>query len=240
MNCCKILQTYVQIYVFLLKFEHMITVPEVVEELVRKSPFIDEALSDGMINTSALARRLKPQIEDILLKTVTEGSIVMALKRLAQTRVNTKNEFNAVFQQVPDMIVRSNLVEVTVPHTIESRQAIQRILQTIGEKKNALFIVTQGVFETTMIISTDLLSLVNEQVGKERVAYFDNISSITIALPESTVPASGIYYQILKSLALEKISIVEVASTYTEFTIMLRNDDVERAFSTLKRLFQNR
>lgn len=218
----------------------MITVPEVVGELIRKSPYLDEALSDGMVNTSALARRLKPQIEEILFKSVTEGSIIMALKRLAHSRKITKDEFGAVFEKTPDMIVRSNLVEITISHSEAHRVAIQKILTQVQTIRNALFIVTQGVFETTMIVSSELVPVIQKQISGKRISYFEDLSSITIALPESTVPATGIYYHILKPLALEKISIVEVASTYTEFTIIIRNNDVDRAFATLKRLFEKK
>lgn len=61
----------------------MITIPEVVAELVSKKPFLEEGLSRGLINLSALARELQPQIEKRLYKNVQTGAIVMALKRIA-------------------------------------------------------------------------------------------------------------------------------------------------------------
>ncbi len=35
---------------------------KVVEQLINKSPFISEALSEDLINVSALARKLRPEI----------------------------------------------------------------------------------------------------------------------------------------------------------------------------------
>ena len=41
----------------------MITIPEVVENIVRKSLFLEEALSLGIVNISALTRLIKRDVE---------------------------------------------------------------------------------------------------------------------------------------------------------------------------------
>ena len=44
---------------------------------------------------------------------------------------------------------------------------------------------------------------------------------------------SGVHYTLLKQLAWHDINLVEAVSTYSEFTIVLRRDVVDRAFSVL-------
>ncbi len=61
----------------------MITIPETVEEIVKRSLFLEEALSQGIVNLSALARQIKPDVERGVMKEVQEGAIIMALKRLS-------------------------------------------------------------------------------------------------------------------------------------------------------------
>ena len=41
----------------------MIKVSEIVEKNIKKSPFLEEALSRGILNLSALARMIKPDVE---------------------------------------------------------------------------------------------------------------------------------------------------------------------------------
>ena len=68
----------------------MITIPEIVEKIVKGSPFLEEGLNKKIVNLSALARIIKPQIETALYKKIENGAIIMALKRLSN-RVDYKN-----------------------------------------------------------------------------------------------------------------------------------------------------
>ena len=60
----------------------MKSVSSVVEELIKQKPYIEEALSQDLINISSLARVLQGEIEATLKKEVREGAIIMAIKRI--------------------------------------------------------------------------------------------------------------------------------------------------------------
>jgi len=74
-----------------------------------------------------------------------------------------------------------------------------------------------------------------KEIFKEEklLSKFTNLSSITIKLPQEAVYTPGIHYSILKWLAWENINVVEEVSTFTEFTIVLEETQVDRAFSLL-------
>lgn len=55
-------------------------------------------------------------------------------------------------------------------------------------------------------------------------------------LPSSNVKMVGLYYNILKKLAWNKINIVEVISTTNEFTIIVDEKNIGKAFSVIKDL----
>lgn len=42
----------------------MLTIPNAVEEVIKKKPFLEGALVEGLINLSALARQLKPETKN--------------------------------------------------------------------------------------------------------------------------------------------------------------------------------
>ncbi|MDE2026081.1 MAG: aspartate kinase, partial [Patescibacteria group bacterium] len=96
----------------------MITVPEATKKIIERSRYLSESMSKGLLNYSALARYIRPEIEEILFKDVSESSIIMALKRLEPY---FKPKFKAidVFKSTPEMIVRSNLEEITLTNTME-------------------------------------------------------------------------------------------------------------------------
>ena len=60
----------------------MLTIPNAVEEVIKKKPFLEGALVEGLINLSALARQLKPEIEKQVGKSVNDSAVIMALNRL--------------------------------------------------------------------------------------------------------------------------------------------------------------
>ena len=62
------------------------------------------------------------------------------------------------------------------------------------------------------------------------------LSAITMHLPQHSLDVPGLYYPILKALALEGISFVEVMSVDVEFTIIFKDVLVDRAFSVIKRI----
>ena len=57
-------------------------ISDLVEQYVLETPLVEEHLSLGLMNLSALARHLRPRIRKALLRPVSDASIMMALKRL--------------------------------------------------------------------------------------------------------------------------------------------------------------
>jgi len=212
----------------------MITVPSAVEQILKKRPFIEEAFSQELINLSSLARLILPEVRELTFKEVKEGAILMALKRLPKT-LRSASRIKDVLGKSHDLIARSNLAEFTVLNSDFSIERHKKIIKEAEETKKYFLTITQGVFETTIIISKELKERIEEILGKGKViSQFDNLSSITIRLPGKTVLTPGVYYTILKYLAWEGINVVEVVSTFSEFTVILENKEVGHAFSLLK------
>ena len=217
----------------------MITIPEVVEKIVRKTPFLEEGLYRGIINLSALARLIKPEVEKGTMKEVKEGAILMALKRLPKTS-SLGSKALEVLKKSHDLIVRSGLTEITVLNTNFSVENHKEIIEILGEERKFFLTITQGIFETTIIFSNELKKEIEKIFKKEKIiSQFTNLSSITIRLPGKVVLTPGVFYSILKLLAWEGINVVEVVSTFSEFTIILEDKEVDQAFSIFKKYLYN-
>lgn len=210
----------------------MISISDSLKEIISRYPLIEEGLSRGIINYSAFAREVKPQIEKRLYKTVKESAIVMSLKRISDGLPKKRSIRKSL--NLTDLTVKSNLTEYTFTNSGSLADKQRKLFNQMAGKKDVFCAVSQGIRETTFITSAEA-SLAMEKIfaAETRIAKIAHLSSITIHLPEETVETPGIYYQILKMLAWNKINIVEVISTYTELTIVLNNKDVDRAFSVL-------
>lgn len=215
----------------------MFTIAEVVEELISKKPFLEEGLSRGLINHSALARELQPQIEERLYKDVQLGAIVMALKRLSETRLHPGGgrRLDEIIGQLGDMTVRSNIVEYTFVNSPTLADKQTKLMHQASLQSNSFLTITDGVFETTFFASANLKHAIEDHLSGEKIKnQADNLSSITIIIPEAATDIPGVYYSILKKLAWNGINFVEVVSSFTELTIFMRSEDIDRAFSVLK------
>ncbi len=214
----------------------MRTVAEVVEEIVGAAPFLEDGLALGILNLSALARRLRPRVEAALLKEVSDAAVMMALKRLAPRFTSKGAEVSRLLRRMGELTVRSSLVEFTFRNSDSILEPQKELLHAIQRRSNTFITVTQGVFEVTVIASAVLADTIEKVFASEKkVSRLDDLSAINIRLPRETVHTPGVHYVILKQLAFADINVVEVVSTFTELTVVLSHQDVDRAFSVLKR-----
>lgn len=214
----------------------MITVPEAVEKVIKRSRYLTEALSKDLVNASSLARYIKPEVETIVFKKVTSGSIVIAIKRLQKSFSKGYQQIK-IFEEAPDMIVRSNLTLIYVnnsSHLLQKLSTIERKSQTF--QKKALF--TYGRVETVILTNKINLNNIKNVLKDEDIAQtFPNVSSITIHLPKEAIANSGVFYFFIKSLAWEGINILDILSTQTELTLIFMPKDINSAFGIMQSLF---
>lgn len=214
----------------------MVSISDALSEIIQAQPFIEEGLSRGIINYSAFAREVRPEIEKRLYKDIQEGTIVMALKRLSEKLSKDRSKPKARFN-LTNLTVRSNLIEFTYLNSESLVDKQRELFNKIADVKEIFCAVSQGIRETTFIADQQAAMMIERIFASESlVIKIDNLSSITIHLPQEVVFIPGVYYQILKLIAWENINIVEVFSTYTELTIIFANADVDKAFSILKKL----
>lgn len=220
------------------KLKKVNSIGKITEELINKSPFLREAMTDELINISALARKLRPEIEEITGREVKEGAIVMAIKRMTPGlyhRLNVK--ITNVMGDLGDFLVRSNLSDFTFENseTLKTKQA--DLIHEINKENDTFFTLCKGVSETTFIVNTQHEELIKRMFGNERLkSHTGDLASVTVKLPQVNTEIYGIYYYILKHLAWEGINIVELVSTSNEFTIVVKQDDVDKAFKILMQL----
>lgn len=211
------------------------TISNAVEESIKHHPFLEGALYDGLINISALARKLKPEVEIRAGKEVNDSAIIMSLNRLIpQMEVLSEIKIRKVIDNISDIIVRSNLADYAFENSVTLFEKQAALLERSHAMKDAFCTFSQGIFETTLVVSRSISPLVDEIFANEKLlSKSNNLSSITVRLPTDNNIYPGIYYYIFKQLAWDNINIDEVISTTNEFTVVLSDSDVNRAFTIL-------
>lgn len=216
----------------------MKTISAVVENYIKKKPFLQSALAQGIINLTSLSRLVKPEIEDALGKPVRNGAIVMALKRLSDDlEFRATHKIVKVLKNIGEITVRSNLTDYTFlsSETILAKQA--NLLEKVHEDQDIFYTSSRGVNEINIVVSNTMDNTVEALFKEERCTQkADNLSSVTVKLPAENVSVPGIYYFIFQRLAWEGVVLYEVISTTNEFTILVNDDQVDVAFKTIKDL----
>ena len=211
------------------------TIAQAVDRLISRSPFLEEALTDNLINVSSLARHLRPEVEKILRKPVREGAIVMAVNRRAPGYYfKISKGIKTFMSKLGDIIVRSDLSD----HSFENSPTLiacqRNLMDEIGSEKNVFCTFSQGVYETTIVTSKSLDQTIERIFSREkRLSQKSGLGSVTIRLPEDNTEISGVYYYILKNLAWGGINICEIISTTNEVSIVVAEEDVHKAFPIL-------
>ncbi len=216
----------------------MITISQAVESIIKVKPFIVESLASGLINISALARQIKPEVEKQIQKKCNNGAVVMALNRLTPELQSTINQdLNQMLSMLGDIIVRSDLTDYTFHNSNTLAKCHLKVFEAVSNHSDIFYTMVRGVHESNLVISSLYANLVDDFFQKEELKIKKhNLSSITLKLHESNTQVPGFYYNILKAVAWEGINIIEVISTTNEFTILVNEEDVDRAFSELKKL----
>ena len=216
----------------------MKTISSVVEQYIKSKPFLLSSLSQGIINLTSLARIMMPELEAHLGKDVKQGAVVMSLKRLSEEldfKINYK--ISKVLKNIGEITVRSSLTDFTyvISDTLLDNQA--KLISEINKNQDIFYTSSRGVNETNIVISASVEHLIETIFKNEKLTHkIENLSSITVKLPQENISTPGVYYYIFQRLAWEGIIIHEVISTTNEFTIIVSDDQIDIAFKVIKDL----
>ncbi|MBS3147267.1 hypothetical protein J4219_00110 [Candidatus Woesearchaeota archaeon] len=215
----------------------MVTIAHHVRKIIERKPFLQEALSRGIVNNAALAEQLIPELEKELRKKVKFSAVNMAIRRLAEElekTFTTKTTFGK-----SDVTVKSNLIEIVLYKTQDVQERIKKLYEFIDLRKGDFLTITQGLHE--------LMIITNEKHEKKTLDTFPKtivkkvirtLSSATIQLPEESINTIGLFYLATRALNWENINIIDIVSTFTEMTFIIKEEDAPRAFETLRELIK--
>ena len=162
----------------------------------------------------------------------------MAIKRMSPGLYHRLNiKITNIIGELGDFLVRSNLEDFTFDNTESLLFKQADLVQLVNSESYIFYTICRGVTETTVICSQSISPRVENLLINERLkSHTRDLASITVKLPAVNSEVYGIYYYILKHLAWEGLNIVEIVSTANEFTIIVKQDHVDKAFKVLMQL----
>ncbi|AXT53592.1 hypothetical protein D1818_23215 [Aquimarina sp. BL5] len=214
----------------------MKTITDCVHNILRHQPFLEDALSRDIINFSSLATDLLPQVEKEMRKPVKPGSIVMALRRYHPKRIKHSENLGSL----GDIVVRSGITEYTFLNSNTILTSQSNLLNTVKDKTKTYFTYSSNFQESNILVSSSLKEIVEDHFKDETcISVADNLSSMSIALPDDSARSIGLYFYIFKLLAYEGIPVFEIISTSNYFTLFLEKEYVNDAFLLMNEIKEN-
>jgi len=211
----------------------MPSIAQIVEELVLQQPFLADVLQRGLISYSALADELLPRAQHETKREVKHAAVMMALRRFAEKL--ERQELKTPSFTGTDVMIRSNLFEMTVANTKGAFEAVHAFRERIAYDQGELLTVTQGLYELTIISNKQHLPALKDALQGETVKnVIENLSLLTVRIPDDALETPGYFYTLTKAFAWENINIIEIVSTLTEMTYALHDKDVPRAYKVVK------
>jgi hypothetical protein len=79
--------------------------------------------------------------------------------------------------------------------------------------------------------------MITELLGQENIIQVNKeLASLSLKIPETAIDTEGLFYAVTKALYWDDINIVEIVSTFTEMTFILKEIDIPAATKTIKSL----
>ena len=213
----------------------MYSVTDYVRQIIDSKPIFAEMLSKNYLNLSNFADDIIPDIESLSYKKITKNSVVMALSRIKE---EIKVENNIEFK-VNDISVKYPLSEINYPIPLQfCTDEISSIYEEFGAIDNHFLNIVSGNSETTIFVNSKLKGKIFETFKKQKHNLeLDNLASVSLKFSAEYFEVMGITYEVLRAMAWNKINLIEVVSTYTEITLIIRQKDTQKLIDILNKEF---
>jgi hypothetical protein len=214
----------------------MIKIQPIVRDIVMGEIEALFALTNGYMNMSSYAHRIKPKVEALTKKQVTITSLVVSLSRL---RKEFKKE-RPLVREVPitNITTKLPLSEVAYENSSKFIGKLDSLYKNISISQDDFFTITIGTTEVDIIFSSKLETKVLKHFKIKPKWINHNFAAVGISYGPEVFGMPNIFFSLLSVTARARINIEELVSTPTEFIIIVAEKDFGKTvalFSDLHR-----
>jgi hypothetical protein len=209
-----------------------------IRDIISKDPYVKNSLAEGLINYSALARRISPIVEKNLNRKVKEESLIVAIKRHAD-EIEGKVEKND-YQQILAKTSLS-LQEDVACIILNSNDSVMKLLEPLLKdtnwrtSENRILIQSPG--RITLVVKSEKAEELLKKVPGEVIDVMRDCSLLTLREPIDVKGTYGIIAEVTALLSKKGISI-ELFSSPQDLYFLVSGKDSEEAYKTFKELIK--
>jgi aspartokinase len=206
------------------------SITNAVKEVVNNDLSFQDSLQRDYCNISALARIIKPQIDQMLGKNTSVESIVTALKR-------SRRDYDVPERPIAAILAGSTVsvkTDVAKLSAAKSKKNIEKIARSLTQNVDNYISVSESIMSITLIFGDALLDDVKAMFAQNDILEAeDDLAAIIVHSPEEIIKTPGCAIAFYNQLARRHINIEDTVSVYTDTIMLVRMDQVGKAFNAL-------
>jgi aspartokinase len=205
-----------------------------VRDYIAGHPSVSDALKMGIINYSALARKISKE-----LGIRQKEAVLAACRRYPVEKLRGYNE-DAVRRMLQRSRIqtRTKVATITVVEGVDVLQRLGDVVEELLDENRVcrLIQVSQG---TVIIVDDDSVPRVTKKLRSEHlIGVTRGLVEIDVTSPETIEKTPGLLAFLSGALASRGINIVEEMSAYTDTIFLLERKDMTRAMEVLAQNLQ--
>lgn len=214
-----------------------LSVPQAIRELLYSNNLYLQALQSGIANYTALAHKMKVDVERLTNSNVNIGTIVVAIKRYADTLEDEqKKNFdeNNYSLEGARMSLTGSIIDVDFDEG--EFEELSHMLDEIFEKENSGYNLFQTnkqlqLFAEDIEEIRDIVSLASKKFdGKIK----EGLSKITITFPSNNLNHYNLLSVVSDVLYNNRIPLHNAFFTPDEIVLILNNKDASNVYELLR------
>lgn len=212
------------------------SITEAVREMVSSDLSFQDSLQRDYCNISALARIIKPQIDHMLSKDTSIESIITALKR-------SRYDYDVPQKPIASILAASTITvntDVAKISAKKSKKTIEKVAKAMVQNVGNFLSISESIMSITLVFDDLLLQDVKVMFAHEDILEIeDGLAAIIVHSPEDIIKTPGCAIAFYNQLARRHINIEDTVSCYTDTIVLVKMDQVGKAFNALTDLISN-
>jgi aspartokinase len=212
------------------------SITETVREIVSSDLSFQDSLQRDYCNISALARIMKPQIDQMLGKNTSIESIITALKR-------SRYEYDVRQKPISSILAASTITvntDVAKVSARKSKKTIEKVAKAMIQGVGNFISISESIMSITLVFDDLLLQDVKVMFASDDILEIENgLAAIIVQSPEDIIKTPGCAIAFYNQLARRHINIEDTVSCYTDTIVLVKMEQVGKAFNALTDLISN-
>lgn len=212
------------------------TVSDLVRDYVEFDFSVQDSIARGYANISAVARLIKPFVEERLSRKVKIESIIAPLKRM-RGRYTLQNSSMKEVISGSVLNVRTHVSKISLERTRKTLSSLSNILSSYHE---SLIQVSESISTVTLIFDQRIHSEIKKIIpSSEILEEGDDYAAIIVQSPKEIIETPGCIAMFYNQLARRHINVEDTVSCFTDTIIVVKMENVSVAFNALTELINS-